>query len=156
MSDTKNPSRRAILSAAPAAAIGLTAIPILALASVDPVFALIERHRKTHEVFGDACHLTDEVAAELEGRVVTDADQDFYNLAGEADEDAFEALLDCVPQTTAGVSAELEYLRLLLREYEHVELALANIAKSPALANVGGGLFAFLKNGVVDSAHLCT
>jgi hypothetical protein len=108
-----DPSRRRFLAAGSAVTVFASLRGAIAQAEVrgrDPIFAAIERHKETEIRFCAACKLTDEVAAEEEGRVVTSADEAEYEAASAASESALAALLATPPATKAGFHAAFEYI----------------------------------------------
>jgi hypothetical protein len=119
MADSKHSIRTPILPQSRRAALGLFAgasafavTPLGAIASgleVDPIFAAIKRHIEAWRVFGDTCQRIDEVIARMEGREVTEADEEAYAGANTAEEDAFEALITLPPVTVAGFRAAVHY-----------------------------------------------
>ncbi len=123
----------AIGASAVAAGIGAMAIPA---AASDPIFSLIERHRKADEYYGSVCPLTDNVAARNEGRVMTDRDIEIVDAAAEAEGELLDELLTTPPQTIGGVLAILKYLKPIDYDYDHMERALETLVKSPVFANV--------------------
>jgi hypothetical protein len=104
-------SRRVFLAAGPAAAVfaSLSAAARAEALSSDPIFAAIARHEATEARYCAACKLTDEVAAEQEGRAIAPADEAEFEAAEAANDSALEALLATPPTTTAGARAGLDY-----------------------------------------------
>ena len=74
---------------------------------IDPIFAAIERHRTAREALGIAAIAADEVAAELEGRTVSQAELDAVDAANDAFADAIADLIATTPATLAGIQALL-------------------------------------------------
>ena len=108
-----DPSRRRFLAAGSAVTVFASLRSAIARAEAqggDPIFAAIERHKETEIRFCAACKLTDEVAAEEEGRVVTPANEAEYEAASAASESALAALLATPPATKAGFHAAFEYI----------------------------------------------
>ncbi len=108
-----DPSRRRFLAAGSAGAVFASLRSTIAQAEAqgrDPIFAAIERHKETEIRFCAACKLTDEVAAEEEGRVVTPANEAEYEAASAASESALAALLATPPATKDGFHAAFEYI----------------------------------------------
>lgn len=103
---------------------------------VDPIFAAIERHKAAEARYCDACWLTDEVAAENEGRVVTAVDHAEFAAAQLNSDGALDVFLATAPKTWAGVRA---FLRHCIDE-ESIERflddALETLLKSPILADL--------------------
>jgi hypothetical protein len=73
---------------------------------VDPIIAAIARHRESWQAFEAACHRTDSVLAEQQGREVTQDDE----VTNDAEEIALDNLLATPPTTKAGARAALEHL----------------------------------------------
>ena len=119
--------------------------------AADPVFAAIERHRVVYDHLGRVCSRADEVAAQEQGRVVTDLDRDIYKRAGDAEEAAFSELLDTVPLTTRGVFAFIKYLHPIFVGYEDMETAFETLAKSPVLTGIPAAAIGI---GAVSTAAL--
>ena len=115
------PNRRAIIGAiatAPAAAI-----PMFAPASeTDPIFALIERHRRAARAFEDAASMADEIEADSS-----------IDALGEAESAAMEALLSTAPRTAAGVRAALQYLADFDEDF--LPVFVKTLVAAPALAS---------------------
>lgn len=90
---------------------------------------------RTRNSFADASARCDEVAAEQEGRTITDADRDALETASAADQCALDHVLMAVPQSLAGIRALLEYSTgdEILSHEEHARMA-RNLLASPALA----------------------
>jgi hypothetical protein len=101
-------SRRLFLAAGTAAAVCATLKSAAGL-EVDPIFAAIKRHNEAWRAFGDACPRIDDIVAENEGREVTEADEEAYEAANDAEEEAFEALITLPPVTIAGMRAAMRY-----------------------------------------------
>ena len=110
MSEIATHSRRAALGAV----AGMTSfvLPLAATATTlvltDPAFAAIDRHRSALDAFREAIRRSNSVAAELQGREVSQADEDATDAAMEAEEDALFAALSA-PTTIAGFRAILQY-----------------------------------------------
>ena len=108
--------RRAALSGIAAAAAAAIAAPHVAKAApaasaaADPVFAAIERHKVAWARLDVACRLTDTVAAEQEGRTISDADEAENSAANDDETAAFFAVISTVPQSKAGARALIEYV----------------------------------------------
>jgi hypothetical protein len=107
-------NRRAVLGAVLAAGAAGAAAVLPATASpavaIDPIFALIERHRLAWTRFSETCNLTDNVKAEQEGREVTAADELAYETANAAEEASLDELMNTPPVTIAGAVAIFKYL----------------------------------------------
>lgn len=134
-------SRRLFLAAGSASAVfgALTqasAVP----ADADPIFAAIERHKAAERAFLVTCNLTDEVQAEREGRVVTDADEAAWDSARDVEEAALQALIETAPTSKAGARAAIEWLAHYDRGYafRHVGQFAMTLLRSPVLANLEG------------------
>jgi hypothetical protein len=109
--------RRAALGAL--ASLTALAIPAAAMvAPADPIFAAIEKHRVALAAFVATLNPVDEVLAELEGREVTQAAEDAYDVASEAQDVALDEFVQTAPHTIAGMRAMLEYV---VSEAEDVE-----------------------------------
>jgi hypothetical protein len=137
-------SRRAALSGALVTVPGLAAVAALSgpstafAANPDPIFAAIERHKKAWRTFSATCDLTDNVLAEKEGRIVTEADEAIYEAASDAEHEARAALFNTPAQTAAGMRAfiehHIEYDAGLMDEV--VAAFLASLLQSPVLGEV--------------------
>lgn len=99
--------------------------------------APVERHRSALAALAIASIAADEVAAELEGRAISPADE----AAADATNAEYEAAVDGLvepPSTIAGLRALLEYIAML-DDGTAVDLDVRDIAasllRSPALAN---------------------
>ena len=132
-------SRRSALGlfvAAPAAMLAFAkGSPIAAsdLASLDPIFAVIEAHKETYRIFGDCSHQTDEVAAEEEGRSVTEADELACNEASAYERGALALVVDTIPTTIAGIRAAIEHIGGL-EDHEFMADFAKTLLMSPVLA----------------------
>lgn len=115
-------------------------LPAVADAGADPIFAVIERHKLACGDFEAACLRTDDVAAEEEGRQVTQEDKDAYESAIEADKIAMMALLSTVPTTQAGARAAIEYVCSIDWHGEQISAFAASLLKSPLLDDKAEGL----------------
>ena len=127
-------SRRAALSlfaAAPAVAI-LGGAAIASSAGPDPVFSAIERHKEAHRAFEEAIRRTDEVAAEQQGREITQAERDADAAASAAESEALDALLELPPVTAAGMRAVLEHVSSLDDGY-YLDALAPTLLRSPLL-----------------------
>jgi hypothetical protein len=82
--------------------------------------------------------LTDQVAAEEEGRKVTTEDETAYRSASVGAATTLQALAATVPQTAAGICAVLGYFAdnpdLSFEEPEVIEACIRSIVASPVLA----------------------
>ena len=96
----------AALAATPALPMGVA----LTDALPDPVFAAIKEHAAVFAAFDRHCGAIDNVAAELEGRTVTEADELAWKTAADAETDAVDRLVATVPKTPEGARAYLGYL----------------------------------------------
>jgi hypothetical protein len=135
----RNITRRSAINTM-AGAAGLSAIPVAASAMVpDPIFAAIERHKLAAGAFEAACLRTDDVAAEEEGRQVTQEDEDAYELATEADKIAMMALLSTVPTTRAGARVAIEYVCSIDWHGEQISAFAASLLKSQLLDDKADG-----------------
>ena len=138
-------SRRLFLAAGTAAAV-FTTVKIAAAAITstddDPIFAAIERHKQLFRIFCDLSNRTDEVAAEEEGREVTEADEAALDAASEAEMGAADELVATPPVTVAGMRAAIEHLVRYDAGCEPVALGrfLATLLESPVLAGGGAAL----------------
>ena len=89
----------------------LAAMPPMAiLAGLDPVFAAIERHKEAWRLYGEACPLTDSIAGEQEGRVITAADEATFEAVIDAENAALADLFETPPHTVAGMRTMIEYI----------------------------------------------
>jgi len=131
-SPTTNPSRRLFLRSGSAVAV-FGALATAAASEADPIFAAIERHKKAFSDYGDACKLTDTVAARNEGREITANDEATFDAFSEAEEAALDDLLTLAPITRAGARAALEYIADMDADECLVGFA-ATLLKSPVLA----------------------
>jgi hypothetical protein len=104
-------NRRAVLGAVlvAGAAVALPAVASPA-AAIDPILALIERHKLAWARFSKTCDPTDEVRAENEGREVSAADELAYDTAKAEEQALLDELMDTPPVTAAGAVAILHYL----------------------------------------------
>lgn len=100
-------TRRGFLSAAAAAAVLPASV---AAQQIDPIFAIIERHRTAFNEFGTASIANDSVAARMSGREITPADQTRYEAAAEELDEASDLLSSTAPTTMAGMAAALSWL----------------------------------------------
>ncbi len=106
-------SRRALaagLALAPIAGFSGIAGEVPTVTHADPIIAAIARHKESWQVFEAACHRTDSVLAEHQGREVTQEDEDVYEATNDAEEIALDNLLATVPTTKAGARAALDHL----------------------------------------------
>ena len=98
-------TRRAVL--ADAAALPALSLPAIALsAQVDPIFAAIERHRKTEAAFAASSEGSGNCSDEL----------------CDKSSDAYVALVKMTPATLAGCAALLRHLEAHERSYDRVAL----------------------------------
>jgi hypothetical protein len=108
-----------------------------ALPAADPVFAAIERHRAALARLNFTCGLTDDVAAEQEGRTITADDEAQHAAADDDEAEAFSGLLSTAPQTKGGARELIEYVATL-DDLKGVEEALpaflATLLRSPLIA----------------------
>jgi hypothetical protein len=104
------PSRRAMLAGLAAAPVAGLPVSAGVVAEADPIFAAVERHKAAWRAFLPTCDLTDEVLAEQQGRVVTEADEATHEAAGDAEIEALEALIEAPPTTKTGTRAAIEWL----------------------------------------------
>ena len=79
-------------------------------APVDPVFAAIAQHTVARDALIEAIPRADKVAAKLEGREVTKADEDAVEALNLDEEAAFLELFVIVPTTLEGRRALLQQL----------------------------------------------
>jgi hypothetical protein len=117
-------SRRVLLAAIPAAAIGIGAIRPFVAAEADPIFAAIEKHRAAEaEYFG------------LPERDATNVDA--LNRVGKACDEMFET----VPKTIFGVTAFVAYLdeNGFAGMDQHFQGLLDLLLKSPVLTGGANG-----------------
>ncbi|ULO22987.1 hypothetical protein [Methylocystis sp. SB2] len=131
-------TRRAVVA-------GLAAAPVAALPAIaseipadsDPIFAALERHKAAERAFIRTCDLTDDVRAEQEGRIVTEADEAAWDSAREVEEAALQTLVDTAPTSKAGARAAIEWLADYDRGYElrHVGQFAMTLLRSPVLAD---------------------
>lgn len=77
--------------------------------SIDPIFSLIERHRTAFNTFVNIIPIADEVAAEREGREVTEKIAVAFDAAGDAEIVACNALVGTPPTTLAGMRAAIQW-----------------------------------------------
>jgi hypothetical protein len=103
-----NTTRRGFLSGAAAAAV----LPAAAVMTqpIDPIFAIVERCRAAFDEFGAASLFCDEVAAERQDRIISDADRDRLEEAADELEEAGNQLTSTAPATMAGLSAAIAWL----------------------------------------------
>lgn len=100
-------TRRGFLSGAGAAAVlPAAAAPQL----IDPIFAVIERHRSAFREFVAASLAVDEVKALRDGREITQEAEDRLDAAVEANEEAADLLTSTAPTTMAGLAAAVAWL----------------------------------------------
>ena len=132
---SKTRSRRVFLAAGPAAAVfaSLGAAARAEALSSDPIFAAITRHEAAEARFCAASTLTDEVAAEREGRAITPADEAKFEDAEAAYDSALDALLATPLTTKAGARAGLDYFIGLDRGRPLADFA-RTLRDSPILA----------------------
>jgi hypothetical protein len=99
-------SRRAFLATAPAAALlaAYGAVPI-----VDPIFAAIEQHARDWARYVDLSIRNDCVAAEQDGRTITQEDEAAFKAAGLTADESLAALKVTAPTTLAGMRAAIEH-----------------------------------------------
>jgi hypothetical protein len=97
-----------LFASAPVVAV-LPAAAMAASAELDPIFAAIERHKKSWDRFGETCALTDEVAAANDGRAITDADRCGHDAASQQEGDAPRAFIETSPQTGADLRVALRH-----------------------------------------------
>lgn len=130
-------SRRLFLAAGSASAVFGALSQAVARAPMDgdPVFAAIDRHKAAEARYCAACNLTDKVAAQDEGRVVTAEDHAEFTAAQINSDDALDAFLSAPPMTVVGVRA---FLRHCIDEEsieQFVGEALETLLRSPILAD---------------------
>jgi hypothetical protein len=103
------PSRRAALGSIIAAGAALAApalLPAVAAAQCSNQMAkAIALHRLAWDALGEACNRTDEVLAEREGRVVTQADELAYRAASDAEDAAQDRIFRTPISSLAEMSA---------------------------------------------------
>jgi hypothetical protein len=113
--DTPIPSRRALLAGAPAAAagallagtaVGAVVISMVKAGEVDPIFALIEKHKAACDAAQVFCMRADMRSSDPN----YDAAQTQFQEAYKVEREALVALLTCQPTTLAGVTAVLEHV----------------------------------------------
>jgi hypothetical protein len=118
-----------------AATVGTAATEIV---ETDPIFPAIAKHRRLETAFGDACSLTDEVAAQESSRTITAADHEMHSRAEEAADEALEVLLATSPTTVAGIRAMLIYLfdrrKFGWLDEDREQACIAAVLRSPVLA----------------------
>jgi hypothetical protein len=143
MSESAKPSRRLFLAAGPAAAVfgalGVAAAaPAMADLTLDqePILAAIERHQAAERAFTATLNPVDKVYARLHGREVTQADNQAFEAANVAEEEAIEALLETVPLTWLGVRCALAYLAEMQDGY-HLRDFIPTLLESPLFAGAG-------------------
>jgi len=128
-------TRRAVMAGIAAAPVaGLPAIA----AEADPIFAVIERAKAADARHAAACALTDAVAAQKEGRIITPLDRAEFDAAEQDHDDAHDAFLTTPPTTVAGVRA---YLRHCIDDewtQDFIGKALQTLLYSPVLTNDSG------------------
>ena len=107
-------TRRRFLSVA-AGAIAATAITTSTAApAIDPIFDLIDAHRKTH-----AAHMASlEVQNRFERRYGAGQGSWVSTKPGHDENEAFEALIAAPATTLPGLLAKLDYMEELLSEFE--------------------------------------
>ena len=86
------------------------ATSVASAAEVDLVYAVIELHKRSRQAFEVTCRLTDEVAAHLEGRVISPADEATHEAASDAEQVALTAVAMTRPTSAAGLVAVLSYI----------------------------------------------
>jgi len=120
--------------------VALLSQPVAVAEAADPIFAAIAEYKRLDAIFGDCCGLEDEVAAENEGREITEADKQVVKAALDASNNAFAEVLETVPSTLAGLKALLELVQSESVTYEYIDIAMQSALKSPvfALENVHG------------------
>ncbi|PWB90679.1 hypothetical protein C5688_09140 [Methylocystis sp. MitZ-2018] len=133
-------SRRLFLAAGSAATVfgALSQAAGAAPTQGDPIFAALERHRAAERKFIRACDLTDQVRAEEEGRLVTEADEATWDSALEIEKAALQALVDTAPTSKAGARAAIEWLAYYERgcEPRHAGQFAMTLLRSPVLADL--------------------
>jgi hypothetical protein len=117
-------TRRSVVAGATLAAIPLSALPVSAERTADPIFALIERHRRLWRELGEAIRATGEVedAHRAEDGDLPDDDHPAVAPYKMAEHEVSDALYECqaalaqiVPTTAAGLVAIIAYAR----EHQH-------------------------------------
>lgn len=133
---SQNPSRRVFLAAGSAVAVfgALGAAVADEASSADPIFAAIERHRTAEARYCAACGLTDEVAADRQGRTIAAADHAEFDAADSAEREARDALLATAPQTPSGARAAIRYCIDVDGLEQYLSAFLETLLKSPLLA----------------------
>ena len=119
--------RRFLLATGSAAVVGAS------IAAFDPVFAAIERHKAVEIEYCEASHLTDEVAAQQEGREITAYDETVMDHAAQASKLATNEFLDTVPQSKGGCRAAIAHFATVDSCEEYTLQFLRSLLKSPAL-----------------------
>jgi hypothetical protein len=129
-------SRRSALALLGGAVALAVALPVKSCEPPEPIFAAIALHREAARAFDAVIGLSDEVAAQNQGREVTEADEAAYVAAHEAEAEARAALVSTAPQTLAGMRAAIEYLAHVERGCvpESSGAFLTTLLKSPLLA----------------------
>jgi hypothetical protein len=131
-------SRRLFLAAGSASAVfgALAQATAAAPADADPIFAAIERHEAAEVRYCAACNLTDDVAARIEQRVITDEDHAEFDAASRNSDEALDAFLETAPTTVAGVRAFLRHCIDQDSVEEFLANALETLLDSPVLADL--------------------
>jgi len=131
-------SRRLFLAAGSASAVfgSLAHATAAAPADADPIFAAIERHETAEVRYCAACNLTDEVAARIEQRAITDEDHAEFDAASRNSDEALDAFLETAPTTVAGVRAFLRHCIDQDSVEEFLTEALETLLDSPVLADL--------------------
>jgi hypothetical protein len=107
--------------------------PDLSLLSATPS---PRRSPKSGPFHVEICAVTDELAAREEGRTITQADYDAFEVASAKENEALEALLNTAPTTLSGLRAVIEHILKVQRglsdgpEHRYLE----TLRKSPLLA----------------------
>ena len=103
-----------------------------------PIFPVIERHLVTWRAVEALVPTIDAVAAERQGREVTQADRDAFERARTLEDRTLEDLLATPPTTFAGMRAAIEYLSGFEDGYlsESARPFLTTLLKSPLFANL--------------------
>lgn len=140
-------SRRAIVASRAAAPVA--GLPVLA-AAADPIFAVIERAKAADARFAAACALTDDVAAEAEGRIITPLDRAEFAAADHDSDEAHDAFLATAPTTAAGVRAFLRHCIDDEWTQDFIGTALETLLCSPVLTNNSGAGIMPTTTDVVD------
>ncbi|MBM3562728.1 MAG: hypothetical protein FJX48_06125, partial [Alphaproteobacteria bacterium] len=99
---------------------------------------MIERAKAADARHAAACALTDAVAAQKEGRIITPLDRAEFDAAEQDHDDAHDAFLTTPPTTVAGVRA---YLRHCIDDewtQDFIGKALQTLLYSPVLTNDSG------------------